>query len=219
MGKGSRHPYGVNTDLIKELRAGAGVTIDGLRIKDAGLSGLVGGISNSVAAEAPTVGTASGLTLVDYSIGAIHKSVITLTALSQAVTDNGSTGSVGTKLITFPEGAVSFLGIACNLTAATTAAWAPTTPVASIGTATAAADATLTSTEADLIPSTALTIFDGATTFKVLGTAATRPVFDGSTTPKELYLNFACNSDPSTGKTVVWTGFVQVLWAFLGDLT
>lgn len=219
-----RFTFGIRTDVIAELRTAAGVTIDGVALKDSQVNGLTissGAALNSIAAEAVTAGTDAGVSVVDYNAGGIHRTVVTLTAVAMAaLKGTGSTGYGKTKLFTFPEGAVDILGVSVCLTAAVTADWAPTTPVASLGTTGAAADnATLTTTEVDVMASTALTIAANATALKVLGPATLRPVFDGSATAKDLYLNFACNSDPSVPKGFVWTGKVYVLWGYLGDLT
>ena len=81
-----------------------------------------------------------------------------------AVTDDGSTGHASLEVVDFPASVIQIDAVYTNLSFTTTAAWAPTTPVIAFGTAAAAADATLTGTEADIVPSTALTISGGGST-------------------------------------------------------
>jgi hypothetical protein len=217
-----RFPFGLRVGTIQEIRPGAGVTIGDALISAGKFNGLEvssGKVLNSIAAELVTAGT--GVTVTDYYSGSIHRTVCQMTARAMAIAKGtGSTGYGSQLLFTAPLGAIAILGVSTVLTAAVTASWNPTTPVAGIGTTAAAVDnATLTTTEVDILASTSLTVSADATALKVLGPATLRPVFDGSSAAKDVYLNVACNSDPGAAKSLTWTGKVYVLWAFLGDLT
>ena len=89
------------------------------------------------------------------------------------VTDDGSSGSGFLKLITFPKGVITltkvFPYIPVVLSAAT--AWTPTTAVMSVGSAAAATDASLTSTEQDIVPATSLRLLTYSSNVPAIGAA------------------------------------------------
>jgi hypothetical protein len=241
--------------------------------------GLTPGAAQSTTSDYPLTtknigAAATSVTAVERGNGIIHQTVLTFAAKSIAVTDAGSTGHASLKIYDFPEGMIRINGVLPSLAIATTAAWAPTTPVVSLGTAAAGAGATLLTTEQNVVPSTAITITDGASTLAAVtgsvtaisllvdssaGTAsdtAVAALADGSTyandiaalrnnlatlaakinqilagtsteksivlngtgTAADLYFNFACNSDPSTSKTLELTGTITINWEFLGDI-
>lgn len=87
------------------------------------------------------------------------------------MTDDGSTGSGFLKLVTFPKGIITINGCFPNLPVVISAAtaWTCTTSVMSIGSAAAATDATLTSTEADIVGSTTLKLLTYSSNVAVIG--------------------------------------------------
>jgi hypothetical protein len=216
-------------------------------------------------ASQPTTTDGNGIT-VSHVLGAVRKAIVNFKAVALAVTDDGSTGSAYVKFLSFPASVVRIHGVVPNVAAAVTASWNPSTPVMSIGTTAAGANATLTTTEADVVRSTALTITSDAFTFAPDNTGALLALTDSSTgvasatgvladatgtfsqsvtnaniatlavainaltaaiqgmvtyngtdTAKDLYLNFACNADPSTGKTITLTGTIEITYSLLGD--
>lgn len=163
----------------------------------------------------------SAVAVAEYGNGTIHKTVLTLTSLSVTMTDATTNGSHGTqKLYDFPEGAIQVLGGSMNLTTlagsggiADGAALVGGLGTAAVGTN----NATLTSTEQDLIASTAGTLSSGAGTLKkhasLIATA-----YDGTATPIDAILNLAVpDADSSSNDTVSVSGTITLVWANLGD--
>jgi hypothetical protein len=159
--------------------------------------------------------------LASEANGAIHKTEFAFTGTLVAMTDAGASGSSGSlKIFDLPEGNIVFLGGSTNLTVSRlgTAITATAAVVGALGTVAAAADATLTSTEADLLPSAAATLTAGAGTLKSKSLTAGIAVFDGTATAKDVFLNFAIPDAGSTGNdSLVVSGTVTLLWASLGD--
>ena len=178
-------------------------------LRDAATGSAVAGVANAGA-------------VVDESVGTIRTTlklsnqVITMTDATTA----GCHGSI--KLYDFPACNLLFLGATCDLTVtAGTGGIADTAAVvAAIGTtAVSTADATLTTTEADLIPSTAATLTAGAGAAKGKTLTAGVVVFDGTSTAKDAYLNFAVPDAGSTGNdTLIVSGTITLVWSNLGDV-
>lgn len=150
-----------------------------------------------------------------YGIGnGLTRTVLTLTAVPVTITDNGANGSGGVKIYDFPE--CIFVSIAAS--ANCTVAYGSVTDanvIASLGSVVAAADATLTSTEANIIPSTSAATTAGAGTFAGDSTAVT--VLNGTSTAVDLYLNLATSTDPSTNNSATVSGTITLIWANGGD--
>ena len=178
-------------------------------LRDAASSSALAGVANAGAVVNETVGTIR--TTLQLS-----NAVVTMTDATTA----GCHGSV--KLYDFPACNLLFLGATCDLTVtAGTGGIADTAAVvAAIGTAAVStADATLTTTEADLIPSTAATLTAGAGAAKGKTLTAGVVVFDGTSTAKDAYLNFAVPDAGSTGNdTLIVSGTIVLVWANLGDV-
>ena len=178
-------------------------------LRDAATSSAVAGVANAGA-------------VVDGSVGTIRTTlklsnqVITMTDATTA----GCHGSI--KLYDFPACNLLFLGATCDLTvtAGTGGIADNAAVVAAIGTAAVStADATLTTTEADLIPSTAATLTAGAGAAKGKTLTAGVVVFDGTSTAKDAYLNFAVPDAGSTGNdTLIVSGTITLVWSNLGDV-
>lgn len=164
----------------------------------------------------------TGVTAAETGNSAVHKTTLTLAALSIAVADTGgAAGAQGSQNVyTFPEGVIQFLGASYNLTVTRvgTAIAAGAALVGSLGSVAAGAgDATLTSTEADMIASTAGTLTAGAGTLKKHGSLVAA-AFDGHTTPVPVYLNVAVpDADISATDAVLISGTITLVWANLGD--
>lgn len=144
----------------------------------------------------------------------IHKTYVTFTLTGANDLDlaDGDHGT-GVKVYDFPEGYIKIIGATCDgvvTSTGTTGAF----PMA-LGTATGADDNTLTGTEADIIPSTAIT--NGASqTFKAVD--AVDEAFDGTSTAIGLYVNAACTDGANSGAvTIAVTGTATVTWISLGD--
>jgi hypothetical protein len=89
-----------------------------------------------------------------------------------------------------------------------------------VGTVTAGVDnATLTTTEADLIPSTAATLSGGVGTAAGITLTAGAVAFDGTATAKDAWLNIAVPDAGSTANdTFTVSGTITLVWSNLGDV-
>lgn len=161
----------------------------------------------------------TGVTAKHYA-GAVQKTVITLAGTSIATTDNGANGAQGgVKVYDFPEGSVVILGVTHNIALAKVGAGisATATVLSSLGSALVTQnEATLTSTEADIVASNSTVLVAGAGTSKSRSTAVT--FLDGTTTAKDIYLNLNVDAVGSTATDAITaTGTITVLWANAGD--
>lgn len=167
-----------------------------------------------------TVGNlaAQPVTVAQYVWGGFVTLDFTLTAVPVTLTKNGtSTGGGGTLLFTFTEGLVLPIGGSSNLTIA---AAGDKSFLASVGSAAAGTDGTLTSTEISFLPSTAATTSSGAGTCKMKSTSTTPTPgspLDGSSTPVALYLNSCLNADATGVESLTFSGTIRIIAAVLGD--
>ena len=161
----------------------------------------------------------TGLTAIQGA-GVIQTVQIPLSALAVTMTDATTAGSHGSKKVfTFPAGNIQVTGATTDLTIARvgTALTATSAVVGSLGSVTVStADATLTSTEANIIPSTAATLTSGAGVFDGNSTASV--TLNGTVTPVDVYLNFATPDAGSTGNDALTVnGNIYITYVNLGD--
>ena len=182
---------------------------------------------NALIDQANGVGTsgvspvASGVVASNVT-GGVTRTVLTLTGTSITMTDAGAAGSHGSlKVYDFPAGNIAFLGATTNLTILAGSGGITDTAavVGGVGTVTVATDnATLTTTEQDLVPSTAATLTAGAGDFDGQSLTAGIAVFDGTATAIDAWLNFAIPDAGSTANdTLTVNGTITLVWANLGD--
>jgi hypothetical protein len=185
----------------------------------------VSGVKTYTASPQTTVdvGAKNGaaVSVVEQGTGQVHKTVLTLTALSVTMTDAGAAGSHGShKVYDFPAGPIQVLGCSYNLaiTAGAGGIADGAAVVGALGTVTTATDnAALTTTEADLIASTAGTLTAGVGALAKHGSIVTT-AFDGTATAKDAYLNLAVpDADSSANDTIAVTGTITICWINLGD--
>jgi len=174
-----------------------------------------------IGADMPGAVNGTGVAVVERP-GTVQTSVFTLTATSITMTDATTNGCHGSqKIYDFPEGNITILGATMNLTTLAGSGGIADTAalIGSLGTvANTAANETLTSTEADIIPSTSGTLAAGAGTLKGESTTALLATFDGTATAKDLYLNIAVpDAGSSADDTVAVTGTIVVTWINHGD--
>jgi hypothetical protein len=160
--------------------------------------------------------------VAESSAGAI-KTVMTLDSVVITMTDATTAGSHGSlKLYDFPECNLLFLGGTCDLviTAGEGGITDTAAVVGSVGTVTVGTDnATLTTTEADLIPSTASPLTGGVGATKGKTVTAGVVVFDGTGTAKDAFLNFAVpDADSADDDTLIVSGTITLVWSNLGDV-
>lgn len=140
--------------------------------------------------------------------GPVRGVEIELTGLVVSLTDDGSTGHGSIQLLDMPEGYIAWCGAAGKGTLTATAGG---NIQVSLGT-TATADATLSSTDANILvaSSASSTVFNSAS-----GPSAT--AISGDATAADVYLNLGTSGDPSSGATVTLTGKFWIYFIHIGD--
>ena len=177
------------------------------------------------------VGTSStaGVAVFEKGTGVSKQTYLECNAVTVTITDDAGTAQFGgVKLYDFPEGMTYMKGCLVSgiLTAGVTGTiidnWDGDV---ALGTATATTGATLIGTEADIVTSTAVSAGasdkDGVVSAVSIATALTESGarwFDGTSTAKDLFLNFVIDDDGThTAGTATFTGTVIVNWEMIGD--
>lgn len=178
-------------------------------------------------AENGSLPTVTGLTVTHEGAGPYRKTVLKFTNVAFAMTDAaGVVAYSGKKVYDLPEGDIMFFGATANLVLTKSSSGVIDTWDGdfALGTVTAAADATLTSTEANLIPSTATPqAVAAATTAKGVSTSTEgAKIFNGTGTAVDVYLNFLVDDTDqdvtTTPCNLIVNGTVTLFWANLGDI-
>lgn len=199
-----------------------------LRPNANGTSSFVDGVGQEVAVlgSGGTVAGTTGLSSVSRGAGAIQKEVFTFDNVELSLTDEaGVVAYAGLKLTDLPEGAILILGATADIDLTKDAAgvnddWDGDF---ALGTATASNNATLSSTEANIIPSTATPqASSGATTANGQSTTTEVPlIIDGTSTAVDIYLNIlvddADHDVTTTATNLILNGTVTLVWCNLGD--
>lgn len=159
----------------------------------------------------------SGLTVKDYTSAGRQTRVLlsNVTITTTYTSSSNSSGSV--KIATLPTGGIFLKGGSARVTYTTSGTPTPGgTTVFAVGTAAAAADATLTSTEANVVASTGSTMTSGAGTLN--GVTATSVVgVNGQSSAVDIYVNFATSGDMGASRTITLNGWVIFNWEHTGD--
>lgn len=178
-----------------------------------------------------TAGTAGATTIkaTESMGGPIHKTVLTCTATSITISDDAGVAQYGgVKIYDFPAGCICILGAVIDgaLTAGVTgtiiAAW---NGDVALGSVTATTGATLVSTEANILKSTATTtavakvgVCDAVSVCTGDYSDTGASWHDGTATALDCYLNFVIDDDAThTAGTATFTGTVTITWVNLGD--
>jgi hypothetical protein len=181
------------------------------------------GVRTSQTTTAPTV------MAKEYGNNAYHKTVLIFTAAPVVL--GGSAGNIlyggvgtttTTAIYTFPVGNIQIYGAeirSFNTSALTcsSAGLATFTSASSLGVVTAANDATLTGTEANILASTANGVASAKiATIKNLTLTTPSVPFDGTTTAIPVFLNLIIDTDATNAAgTCTFTGTVTLVWANL----
>lgn len=192
---------------------------------------LNAGAVNVQVTDVAGVGVKNGstVTVQEYGGGAVRKTVLTCTATPITISDDAGVAQYGgVKVYDFPEGMICTLGavVSGTLTAGVTGTiidnWDGDV---ALGTATAGTGATLTSTEADILQSVAVSagasdkagVVDAVSVATALTESGAR-WHDGTATAKDMYLNFVIDDDAThTAGTATFTGTISFAWINLGD--
>lgn len=167
----------------------------------------------------------SSATVKETGFGRLQVTTINFTSFSQSMTDEaGVVAYGGTKVYDFPEGNILILGATLNATLTKSGAGinADFDGDVGVGTVTASNNATLSSTEQNIIPTTATPqAVAGATTAKGINAAAIAPL-DGTATAVDMYLNYLiddADQDITGGgaSSLLTTGTLTFCWINLGD--
>lgn len=168
-------------------------------------------------------GTA-GIGVLTERLGQLHHTTITLTNYVMATVDATTNGAQGTGVLyNFPRGFIQIIGASSNVAIVGDGVNITATAalIMAVGTAVAAADVTLTSTEANIIASTACTLAASAGVFK--GKAVATPVnIDNSTTTNATNMTANLNAvvpdaGSSANGTLTLTGTIELFWYSFGD--
>lgn len=171
----------------------------------------------------------SGVSVFEKGSGVSKQTYLECNAVSVTITDDAGVAQFGgVKVYDFPEGMTLIKGAQCNgiLTLGTTGTFIDNWDGdVALGTATATTGATLTGTEADIMPSVAVSAGasdkDGVVNAASVATALTESGarwFDGTATAKDLFLNFVVDDDAThTAGTGTFTGTVVFNWEMMGD--
>ncbi len=168
---------------------------------------------------------ATGVT-VGGGAGGVRKEVITLDNLVIPLIDAaGVVAYAGTKILDLAEGLIRFDGAVMDLAITKSSAGVNDTwdGDVALGTVTAIGNAVLATTEQDLVPTTAtpqavagVGTADGQSTATEIGS-----VFDGTTTPVDVFLNLlvddADHDVTTTPCNLIVNGTITFNYAVLGD--
>jgi len=180
-------------------------------------------------ADAGTVNVTSTNVVAMEQGGPVRRTKLFLAATPLVLVDNpGTIAYAGLKLYTFARGLINFLGATASLSIGKTSTGVNATfrSTWGLGTVTAASDATLTSTEQNLIPSTAAAqAVSGVAALTALSTnTEAAKTLNGSTGTGALtavYLNVLVNDADhdvtTTPCNLLATGTITLDFAHLGD--
>lgn len=165
----------------------------------------------------------TGLTGVDRVIGSMHTVILTFTDCAFALADAaGVVAYTGKKVFDMPSGAYHILGACADLalTKSSTGVNADWDGDFSVGTVTASNNASLSSTEQNIIPTTATPqAASGATTAD--GVMSTALILDGTATASDIYLNFlvddADHDVTGTACNLIVNGTLRFTYVYMGD--
>ena len=168
----------------------------------------------------------AGVSVKEYGFGNYRTTVFTLSSVKMALTDVANTVAyTSQKIYGFPVGHIYIQSAVADLTLTADAAGVNDGWKGDFGLGTAAADnnATLTNTEDDILPTTAVAAGtdDKIGVAKGASTADEHVVFDGSSTAKGLYLNVLVDDEDQnvtgTPTNLIAAGTITLNWIFMGD--
>lgn len=168
------------------------------------------------------------ISVVEYGDNLAHRTVLSCVDLPISFSDDAGVAQYGgVKIYTFPEGLIFSKGaiISGNLTLGVTGTFIDAfTGVNALGSVTASTGSTLTSTEATWLQSTAnataaskVAAISSVSVATALTETSSR-IFDGTSTPAPVFLNFAIADDAThTAGTGKFTGTITMAWEKIGD--
>lgn len=157
-----------------------------------------------------TVVSLTGVTCEEFGgNGIVRQTVLTFTNYTPTFTDDGATGHIAVKIYDFPDGVILILGSVIDAAYTSIGGSAGNLQIG-LGT-TATADATISSTDANICPASSASATNG-------DSQSTAVAFlNGASTAVDMYVNIGTSGDPGTGATVTINGTATVTWINLGD--
>jgi hypothetical protein len=162
----------------------------------------------------------------EFGDGVMHKTVLTCTALPISIADDAAVAQFGgVKVYDFPAGLIMTLGAVIDGSLTGYASLIDTfAGGVALGTATATTGATLTGTEADIMPEVdvaaavaEVAVCDAVSVATALTESGARH-FDGTATAIDMFLNFVIDDNAAHGAgTATFTGTITIHWLNLGD--
>lgn len=169
--------------------------------------------------QANDVGTTAtgGITVDEFGVGPVRMTRLTFnnvtfnTTYSSATNTNG-----GVSVYTMPRGLVAIRGATCRISGTVSGSVAVASAF-SVGSVVAANDNALSSTEADIIPSTAFTPTAGVIATTQARSSSAPGLYNGQSTPQQIFFNLASGADYGAARTVTLNGWIIIGWELLGD--
>ena len=187
------------------------------KVMDAGVQTVIEGNTGYLL---PGTAYGTGVAATESGNGTLHKTLLKLTNVAITLTDQGAAGSGYLQIYGFAAGAIKLVGATIDITTATSGLADGYSVDCALGTAFAAADGTLTGTEANLVPSITAAVATNAIAHKGKSgaTEESQASFDGmaGANTVKVYLNFASAADPVGNKTLTVSGTVRLHWINLG---
>lgn len=153
----------------------------------------------------------------------IKKIIVDLNRVRIATTDAGASGAYGSqKIFDAPEGNIKILGGTMRITRVARVSTGITTTATvkfSVGSAAEAANDTLDSTQANVIPSSSMTAMVAGVSVGGGGRSTAEPVLDGTSTPVDLFLNVGiADAGSSASDNIDVDGEIEIYYVNLGDI-
>lgn len=163
----------------------------------------------------------TGVSLVgEFTSNILKETVIKLTNVAITITDTGgANGGYGSlKIYDFPLGVLKIGGVRSVLTITAAAGITATGTVKhAVGSVAVSTSDTLSSTLADMLPSTSLTLAASTGTSK--GVPSAQNFFDGSSTAIDAILNFGIpDASITTNSSLTVSGTITIHWETIATL-
>jgi hypothetical protein len=230
---------GRTTETVKANAAdiitvkGAGWVNETVKGNATAITNLAGGVNANAIHSVGTKDAAATLAVTEIGDGAIHKTIITLTAHEMTVEDGdtpASDGAWGTSLLyTFPKGYIKLLGAKAGFIAGNIAASSAGTGLAAdanfeigVGTVASANEGAfeLSGTQENIIAALDIDLVASVSDADENGFNVTDAGFDGTTTAIPVNLNMRTTSDDESGvddSTLTVTGQIVLVWTNIGE--
>lgn len=214
--------------------AGAGRSAETVKANATNISNLSSGIAATTVDSVGTIEVVSGLTATEYGDGAVHKTILDLSAVEMTVTDGttpATDGAWGTlKLYTLPTGYAKIIGASAGFATGGIVASSGGSGLTAtadfelgVGSVASANDSSFglgDGTQEDIVAALDVDLVASASDADENGYNATSAGYDGTSTAQAIYLNMRTLDDADSGtdpSTLTLTGKVTIVWTMLGE--